>query len=267
MGRSHWIGLVFGAFSVLLPQATWANAQDGPTVRVVLHDSSAAPGELLAEASGFAIGAFRTAGIEVAMATGDQARVCTTNASAHFCIQVLLRPRHPEFAPGKRRPMGVALAADRNRAVVSVYLDAVTDVARRYGLPLGKVLGIAIAHEIGHVMLPPPSHSPAGIMQASWEGDDLRHAPAATWRSPTRKVGAMRESLSNRISDRRSAQAQPHHRLVGDDVAHRVVERLAERAGVEDDALDAFGAAVVVHRVHQAAAQSLLAMRGLPCRR
>lgn len=72
--------------------------------------------------------------------------------------------------------MGVALAADANRAVVSVYLDSVTDVARRYGLPVGKVLGIALAHELGHALLPPPSHSDDGIMQAAWEGDDLRKA-------------------------------------------------------------------------------------------
>jgi len=167
-------------------------------VRIVLHDSSAASVELLAEASDLAIGVFRSAGIEVAMAKGEQTRGCTSNASDHFCVQVLLRPRHPEFAPGARRSMGVALAADKNRAVVSVYLDAVTDVARRYGLPLGRVLGIAIAHEIGHVMLPPPSHSPAGIMQPSWEGDDLRHAAGGDVAFTDRQGAMMRERLINR---------------------------------------------------------------------
>jgi hypothetical protein len=198
MGRSQWIGVVFGAFSTLLPDATWANAQNMPAVRVVLHDSSAASGQLLAEAVDFAVGVFRDAGIEVAMATGDQAPGCLSKGSDHFCVQVLLRPRHPEFAPGKQRPMGVALAADRNRAVVSIYLDAVTDVARRYGLAVGKVLGIAIAHEIGHVMLPPPSHSAAGIMQPSWGGDDLRHAAGGDVAFTNHQAALMRERLINR---------------------------------------------------------------------
>lgn len=71
--------------------------------------------------------------------------------------------------------MGMALAADNHRAVLSLYFDAVTDVARRYGAARGEVLGLALTHEMGHVLLPPPSHSATGIMQPSWEGDEIRH--------------------------------------------------------------------------------------------
>lgn len=94
--------------------------------------------------------------------------------------------------------MGMALAADADRAVVSVYLDAVTDVARRYGLPLGKVLGIAVAHELGHVLLPPPSHSHDGIMQAAWEGDDLRKAAGHAIAFNDAQAAMMRDRLMNR---------------------------------------------------------------------
>ena len=199
MGRRHWIELVLGAFSLLPLDATGANAQTAPAVRVVLHDSSAATGQLLADARDFAVGVFRQAGIEVAMATGDQAPACAASGSGQFCIQVLLRPKHPQFEPGKVRTMGVALAADGSRAVVSVYLDAVADVARRYGQPLGKILGIALAHEIGHVLLPPPSHSPTGIMQASWEGDAIRHAVAGDIAFTDRQAALMRNRLINRV--------------------------------------------------------------------
>jgi hypothetical protein len=96
--------------------------------------------------------------------------------------------------------MGVALAADANRAVLSVYLDAVTDVARRYGLPVGTVLGIALAHELGHVLLPPPSHSADGIMQAAWEGDDLRKAAAGTLAFNDAQAGLIRERLTRRAA-------------------------------------------------------------------
>ncbi len=96
--------------------------------------------------------------------------------------------------------MGVALAADANRAVVSVYLDAVADVARRYGQPVGKVLGIALAHEIGHALLPPPSHSTSGIMRPSWEGDALRHAINGDIAFTERQAALMRDRLNNRLS-------------------------------------------------------------------
>ena len=94
--------------------------------------------------------------------------------------------------------MGVALAADPHRAVVSIYLDAVTDVARRYSQPLGKVLGVALAHETGHVLLPPPSHSATGIMQPSWEGDALRHAITGDIAFTPRQSAQMRDHLANR---------------------------------------------------------------------
>ena len=202
MGRRPWIGLVFGVFAALLSYATRTYAQTAPAVRVVLHDSSAAPGQLLTDARDFAIGVFGQAGIEVAMATGDQASACAASGSGQFCVQVLLRPKHPQFEPGKVRTMGVALAADASRAVVSVYLDAVADVARRYGQPLGKILGIALAHEIGHVLLPPPSHSPSGIMQPSWEGDAIRHAVAGDIGFTSRQAALMRDRLINRVPAR-----------------------------------------------------------------
>jgi hypothetical protein len=42
-----------------------------------------------------------------------------------------------------------------------------------------QVLGVAIAHEIGHLFLGPNSHSPAGIMRAGWKEQDLLEASQA----------------------------------------------------------------------------------------
>lgn len=188
-----------GAFLAFLPLATRANAQDVPTVRVVLHDSASVAEPTLELAREFAAGVFHAAGIEIDGAS--EAASCAAGSSARaFCVQVLLRPHHPQFEPGKVRTMGLALAADANRAVVSVYLDAVADVARRYGQPRGKVLGIALAHEIGHVLLPPPSHSTSGIMRSSWDSDAIRHAISGDILFTDRQAALMRDRLNNRPS-------------------------------------------------------------------
>lgn len=42
-----------------------------------------------------------------------------------------------------------------------------------------QVLGVAMAHEIGHLFLGPNSHSPSGIMRAGWKEDDLLKASQA----------------------------------------------------------------------------------------
>ncbi|PYQ76467.1 MAG: hypothetical protein DMG04_03735 [Acidobacteria bacterium] len=39
-----------------------------------------------------------------------------------------------------------------------------------------SMLALAMAHEIGHVLLPPPGHSTSGIMRPTRDGDDIRHA-------------------------------------------------------------------------------------------
>ena len=199
MGWILRFGLYFIAVTVLMPRESWAGRSQPPTVRVVIHDSTSVAERTLAEAREFAAVVFRAAGIEID-GVGDPPACAAGDTAPAFCIQVLLRPHHSQFEPGRVRTMGMALAADANRAVVSVFLDAVADVARRYGQPLGKVLGIALAHEMGHVLLPPPSHSSSGIMQGSWEGDALRHAIGGDIVFTDRQAAVMRDRLNNRRS-------------------------------------------------------------------
>ena len=41
------------------------------------------------------------------------------------------------------------------------------------GASASQVLSVAIAHEIGHLLLPEPAHADEGIMRAPWDGDAL----------------------------------------------------------------------------------------------
>jgi hypothetical protein len=164
MERQAWFIVTFALFVTVNGRP--ATAQDAASVVVAIHDSSGVDTDVLEAAKTRASAVFARAGVAVDWSGAD----------AGFRVQVLLRPRNAHAAPGQAQIMGVALAADERRAALSLFLDAVTEVARRYGAPVSEVLGIALAHEMGHVLLPPPSHSADGIMQATWEGDDLRHA-------------------------------------------------------------------------------------------
>lgn len=197
--KSLWLVNGLALFVTLFP--TSANAQPDPSVVVVIHDSAGVPAEAMQTARTNAARVFAGAGVSVHwVSTGGLGTACQPDASGEgddrFCVQVLLRPRNRESAPGRRRIMGMAQAANQQRAVLSLYFDAITDVAKQYGAPTGHVLGIALAHEMGHVMLPPPSHSATGIMQASWEGDDLRHAIMGEVAFTHDQAAAMRARLS-----------------------------------------------------------------------
>jgi hypothetical protein len=197
MERCQWLFAAAIAMSLFNIREAIAQEPERLSVRVAIHDSASVPVDILEIARSKAAAAFSKAGIDLDwnMAAGIG---CRPDDKARFCIQVLLRPRNPESAPGARRIMGMALAADLQRAVLSLYFDAVTDVARRYGSPRGDVLGLALAHEMGHVLLPPPSHSSTGIMQASWEGDDLRHVLLGDAAFTDEQVVVMRTRLAVR---------------------------------------------------------------------
>jgi hypothetical protein len=164
-------------------------------VVVAIHDTAAVTGDDLTAARILTAKVFGRAGVNIEWTTSS---ACSPGADAPFCVQVLLRPRNRESAPGPRRVMGTALASDPGRAVLSLYFDAITAVALRYGMPRGEVLGLALAHEMGHVLLPPPSHAATGIMQPSWEGDDIRHVLAGDAVFTTAQALAIRARLASR---------------------------------------------------------------------
>jgi len=83
------------------------------------------------------------------------------------------------FSPNLREStLGFALIpGDRGqgeRAYVSV--SRVQTTARRFAASSTMILGLAAAHEIGHLLMDSGDHSASGLMRAGWDGNDIRHA-------------------------------------------------------------------------------------------
>src|SRR5581483_7590197 len=55
-----------------------------------------------------------------------------------------------------------------------VFFDAVSQTAKRNDLPLYMLLGYAMAHELGHLLLPTDAHGKGGVMRANWDANDMR---------------------------------------------------------------------------------------------
>jgi hypothetical protein len=70
---------------------------------------------------------------------------------------------------------------DRSGALATVYADRVSLVAARTGVDAATLLGRAIAHEIGHLLLGSAQHSAAGLMRAFWSDRELHRDLAADW--------------------------------------------------------------------------------------
>lgn len=81
---------------------------------------------------------------------------------------------------------------------ITVAYSGVKAAAEEAGVIDFKVLGCVVAHELGHVLLGPDSHSQRGIMQARYTGDELtRMGIAPLWFLPA-EAARMRADLLSR---------------------------------------------------------------------
>jgi hypothetical protein len=93
------------------------------------------------------------------------------------------------------RALGYALI-DRQQhsgALATVYVDRVTSLARESGVDGSVLLGRALAHEIGHLLMGTNQHSRSGVMRARWTRRDLRRGRPDQWRFTRGEMMAMRE--------------------------------------------------------------------------
>ena len=72
--------------------------------------------------------------------------------------------------------IGAVVRTIESQEIAFVLFDRVERAADRYALDSGLVLGHAIAHEVGHLLLPRGTHGPAGLMRARWRMEDMRAA-------------------------------------------------------------------------------------------
>lgn len=161
--RSITTGL---AVTVVLASAAEAVAAGDARLRIVLHvddyagispaDRSAAEVEVTR--------IYERAGVNTLWATGDNQ---ADAAGLHVRVQLLSR----SMAIGKTNREGlthtVLGTAAREAGRAYIFTDRIRNLAVREGEPFRLALGRVIAHEVGHLLLPPHSHSERGIMRAS----------------------------------------------------------------------------------------------------
>ena len=90
---------------------------------------------------------------------------------------------------------------DRERqggVLMTVDLFPTRVIAREAPTEVPTLLGRAIAHEIGHLMLVSSHHPNAGLMRAFWSQDELRGVKPAHWQFSAREVAQMRRGLALR---------------------------------------------------------------------
>jgi hypothetical protein len=154
--------------------------QDEPlTIALWVRDTAQVPDDVLAQAQAEVTQIYRQAGVEIVwLASVSPLDDTDADREPWFTVAILSRRQAERLHPALMRDgVGVALNGPTTRAHMAyVFYHRVERLTGGNGLHLAPLLGIAMAHEIGHLLLPYKVHSPTGLMRRNWTKADLRLA-------------------------------------------------------------------------------------------
>lgn len=135
----------------------------------VLHHAEQVAGEILQKAG------VVTRWIECPIGSSDVG-ICSSPFSSLDLVMNLLPESMSGQLPLNAGALGSAIeGSEKNFGyIASIFYDITKDRATEGQLDFGELLGDAIAHELGHLLLGTHSHSSAGLMRAFWSGNQLR---------------------------------------------------------------------------------------------
>ena len=137
---------------------------------------------------------------------GPVPAVCDHPLSSGDVVVRLIKGSDKES--GERRALGYSLFdASGESGFATVYYDRVDWLAKRAQYPRAPVLGRAIAHEIGHLILRSNAHTETGLMREVWTPEQVIRNRREDWTFSPGESGDLRTArlakLSNAKKNRR----------------------------------------------------------------
>jgi len=184
MAKPATILLAAGVISV--SSAPLAVAQD-LTLQVALRNDAHVADDTLDEARHVVSNVYSQAGLTLIWCADD----CT--------ITIVLRPRASnDTAQRAKDAVGYTPGGGEERGRLAfVLINRVNEIANEYGTTRSIVLGAAIAHELGHLLIS-KEHTRTGIMKAYFNQSDFRKVRQGELRFTAEQARLIRNSISAR---------------------------------------------------------------------
>lgn len=155
------LGVVFAGLGLF---GRPVRAETGATVVVVIDNVARVPTAILNGAKSEASRVYRHSGVEIVWVNSGAQEYPATTTNIRV---VLLSPEGASrFLRTEKAGNGVLGQAHADARQIYVFWERVRASASRFGGDGGDLLGVVLAHEIGHILLSGMAHSPEGIMQA-----------------------------------------------------------------------------------------------------
>ena len=111
---------------------------------------------------------------------------------------------------GERRALGYSLFDSTGiSGFATVYVDRVDWLARRAQYPRAPLLGRAIAHEIGHLLLRSNAHTESGLMREVWTAEQVVRNRREDWTFSPDQNGDIRNARYAAMSNARKGRKPP----------------------------------------------------------
>ncbi len=166
-----------------------------------LHDFAGAPPPVLHKAERELARVYDTIGVHVEW--DHAAQHADERAALHV---ILVAHEGGDLRRTRDSVMAATLWTTRGTPVVYVFYRRVEAEAARNGVSVDLVLACALAHEVGHVLMPEHGHSQEGLMRARWGQDDFHRADQGQLRFSADEAALIGETVQSSAFKLQSAQ-------------------------------------------------------------
>lgn len=177
-----------------------------PAFTVAVYNVAQLPRGTLARAEALAAEIFNSAGIDLHWADATvsnqmdllndfsmtPATGCTQRLHSESVRVEILSHAPPGFA---LQALGYALPCAERGVQVTIYADRLEAVSQHTPAAFYRVLGHALAHEIGHVLLRSSTHENGGVMKRVWSRNDWQRAAVTVVPFTTNEARRMLQEL------------------------------------------------------------------------
>jgi hypothetical protein len=188
MSRRHRNYLIAAALTIELGLGRPVAASDGmPSVFLYLANEAGVSSDIVGDARREVIRIYAQIGVRVIWAEH-------VTGNPKDPLVIIISPITGQWVG----PMSLGLAVrgpDFSGRLAYVFYDRVQPLARKHQMRDSSLLGVVIAHEIGHLLLPYGSHSSSGLMRGEWDTRQLSLAGARLLRFTAQQANLIRAHL------------------------------------------------------------------------
>ena len=205
------------AVGVLIPLGSWAGNRKAPDVpatqilriSAMVFDQAEVPDHTLGEAEERAAVILGKAGVEVQWIDCHRpanASVCATVAQLDRVFLTVVTQDNARTFNADVLGRSVPGDGHSHGVYARVFYRHIQAKAEQERVDLAQLLGLAVAHEFGHLLLGPKAHSTEGIMRANWSRSDMERGSKGQLCFTDRQAPLVRADVQSRIEERERPQ-------------------------------------------------------------